>query len=193
MKNPEPGSLFNFGSSTSLCGNFWSKNVWIDDCSRSLNRSRILIFEKLPDPDPDPESKILEQERSRSLKKWLRPPLVGAQVQVTSAIKSRRHATIITSPTENPNSKRKKMVSKETRRLAESVEGLNTSLSQSADELWSCNSCKFGSKKWPKRDLKDCLSQLITSIVEIRYSQTFFLIFVKASPISHKSSLRLAQ
>jgi len=43
---------------------------WIDGCSRSLNRSRILKFEESPDPD----SKILEQERSRSLKMWLRPP-----------------------------------------------------------------------------------------------------------------------
>jgi len=38
---------------------------WTDDCSRSLKRSRILKFEKLPDPD----SKTLEQERSWSLKK----------------------------------------------------------------------------------------------------------------------------
>jgi len=30
---------------------------------------RILKFEKLPDVDPDPDSKILEQERSRSLTK----------------------------------------------------------------------------------------------------------------------------
>jgi len=46
---------------------------WIDD-RWSLNRSRILKFEKFSDPDQD--SKILEQERSRSLKKWLRPPLL---------------------------------------------------------------------------------------------------------------------
>jgi len=44
------------------------------DCSRSLNRSRIFKFEKFPDPDPD--SKVLEQERSRSLKKRLHPPLI---------------------------------------------------------------------------------------------------------------------
>jgi len=35
-----------------------------------------LKLKKLPDTDPDPDSKILEQERSRSLKKWLRPPLL---------------------------------------------------------------------------------------------------------------------
>ena len=56
-------SLFNFGSSRSLLVNFG----WIDDGSRSPNRSRILKFEKLPDPDKD--RKFLEQERSRSLKK----------------------------------------------------------------------------------------------------------------------------
>ena len=64
---PEPGSLFNFGNSRSLCGHYG----WTDDCSWSLNRRRIFKFEKLPDPD----SKILEQERCRSLNKWLRPPL----------------------------------------------------------------------------------------------------------------------
>jgi len=50
----------------------WVNYRWIDDCNRSLNRSRILKFEELPDPD----SKILEQERSQSLKKWLRSPLL---------------------------------------------------------------------------------------------------------------------
>jgi len=64
------------GSSRSLCGHFLSKTWlnyfgWIDDCSQSLNRSRILKFKRLPDPD----SKILEQEWSWSLKKWLRPAL----------------------------------------------------------------------------------------------------------------------
>ena len=48
----------------------WVNYGWIDDCSRSLNSSRILKFEKLAEPD----SKILEQERSQSLKNWLRPP-----------------------------------------------------------------------------------------------------------------------
>jgi len=43
----------------------------MDDCSRSLNRKRILKLEELPEPDPGPDLKILEQERSRSLKKWL--------------------------------------------------------------------------------------------------------------------------
>ena len=52
----------------------WVNFGWMDDGSRSLNRSRILKFGKLPDPDP--VSKILEQEQIRSLKKWLRPHLV---------------------------------------------------------------------------------------------------------------------
>ena len=42
----------------------WVNYGWIDDCSRSLNRSRILKFEKLPDPN----SNILEQERTQSEK-----------------------------------------------------------------------------------------------------------------------------
>ena len=41
-------------------------------CSRSLNKSRILKIEKFPDPDRD--SKLLEQEQSQSLKRWLLPP-----------------------------------------------------------------------------------------------------------------------
>jgi len=54
----------------------WENFGCIDDCSWSLHRSRILKFEKLLDPEPDQDSKILKQERSRRLKKWLRPPLV---------------------------------------------------------------------------------------------------------------------
>jgi len=30
----------------------WANHGWIDDCSRSLNRRRILKFERLPDLDP---------------------------------------------------------------------------------------------------------------------------------------------
>jgi len=67
--HPDPGSLFNFGRS--WCGHFLSKKTWADfgltdDGSRSLNRSLIFKFENLPEPDSD--SKILNQERSRSLK-----------------------------------------------------------------------------------------------------------------------------
>jgi len=67
-EKPDPESLFKLGSGRSLCSHFLSKTLvnfgWIDG-SRSLNRSRILKFEKFPDSDP--VSKILEQERSRSL------------------------------------------------------------------------------------------------------------------------------
>jgi len=36
------------------------KLSWNDDCSRRLNRSQILKFEKLLDPDQYPDSKILK-------------------------------------------------------------------------------------------------------------------------------------
>jgi len=75
-EKPEPESLFNFGSGRSLCGHFLSKNLVNLRLDRWLKRSRILKLKNLPDPDPDPDSKILEQERSRSLKKWLRPRLI---------------------------------------------------------------------------------------------------------------------
>jgi len=72
-RDPDPESVFNFGNGSSLHGHFLNKKIdfgWIHS-SQSLNRSRILKFKKFLDPD----SKTLEQERSRSLKKWLRPPL----------------------------------------------------------------------------------------------------------------------
>ena len=65
--------LGHFSISAVAGGDFLSKNMgklhWIDDCSRGLDRSRILKFEELLYLEPDPDSKILEQERSRSLKK----------------------------------------------------------------------------------------------------------------------------
>ena len=96
--DPEPESLFNFGSNRSLCGHFSEVCVVISevcvvisevkplaifgciDCSRSLNRSPIIKFEKFLDPD----SSILEQERSRSLKMWLRRPLLSMCLLVWS-------------------------------------------------------------------------------------------------------------
>ena len=73
FEKPGPESLFISGSSKSLRGlykcHFLSAKLLnfgcIDGC-RSLNMSRIVQFEKISDPDPD--SKILEQERRRSLK-----------------------------------------------------------------------------------------------------------------------------
>jgi len=55
-----------------LISKTWANFGWIDYTSWSLNRRQILKFETFPDPD----SKILEQERSRNLKKWLRPLLL---------------------------------------------------------------------------------------------------------------------
>ena len=43
--------------------------------SQSLNRGWVLKFENFPDLDPG--SKNLEQDRSRCLEKWLRPPLIS--------------------------------------------------------------------------------------------------------------------
>jgi len=51
-------------------------NVGCIDDYRSLNKARILKFEKIANPDPDPDSKLWEQERSLSLKMWLQQPLV---------------------------------------------------------------------------------------------------------------------
>ena len=60
---------------------------------------------------------------------------VGAQGRPKVA-KFPRHALIVTSPPENPKTKAKKnFFSISTRRLAESEEGLNSSLAQSSGEL----------------------------------------------------------
>jgi len=49
-------SHFSISAPARVCGHFLSKTgvnySWIDDCSWSLNRSRILKFEKLSNPDP---------------------------------------------------------------------------------------------------------------------------------------------
>jgi len=57
----------------------WVNFGWIDSCP-SLNRSQILKFKNLPDLGPD--LKILEQERSRSLKKWLRSILIYSRYKI---------------------------------------------------------------------------------------------------------------
>jgi len=89
-KNPTRiRSHFSISAVAGVCVVIWVNYVWIDDCSRSLNRSRILKFETLPDPDPDAAPKILEQERS--LKTWLRPPLVGSFVSIISLTAYLRH------------------------------------------------------------------------------------------------------
>jgi len=72
---------------------------------------------------------------------------IDTQGQVTSVIKWQRHAPIMTSPTENPKPKMKIFFSKSTRRLSESVKGLNSSLAQSTSELWSCKKLQTLVKK----------------------------------------------
>jgi len=71
-------SHFSISAVAGVCVVISQVKTWVNfgwnDGSRSLNRSRILKFVIFPYPDPN--SKILEQERSRSLKKWLRPPLL---------------------------------------------------------------------------------------------------------------------
>jgi len=64
-------SHFSISAIAWVCVVISEVKTWVncnDDCSRSLNRSRILKLKELTDPD----SKILEQERNWSLKKWLR-------------------------------------------------------------------------------------------------------------------------
>jgi len=78
-EKPDHQSLFIFGSSRSLYGLYKCHRLskillnfgWVSGC-QSLNRSRILKFEKNSDQD----SKILEQQRSQSLKMWFQPSLL---------------------------------------------------------------------------------------------------------------------
>ena len=60
---------------------------------------------------------------------------VAAQVQVKLAKKC-KPPPLMTSPKENTKSKSNRFFSIKTRRLPESVEGLNNSVAQSAGELW---------------------------------------------------------
>ena len=54
------------------CVKTWTNYGWIHVYSWSPNRGWILKFEKFPESD----LKILEEEWSQNLKKWLQPPLV---------------------------------------------------------------------------------------------------------------------
>jgi len=78
----------------------------------------------------------------------------GAQGQVKFAKRSRKYTVIVTSSAENHTPKTKTFFSISTRRLAESVDGLNSSLAQSTGELWRCKALQ---KKWRTRDLKGCI------------------------------------
>jgi len=69
-------SHFLFSAVARVCVVFMNVIAYVEtslnfgsfDSCQSLNRSRILKFEKISNPNPGPDSKILEQERSRSLK-----------------------------------------------------------------------------------------------------------------------------
>jgi len=60
---------------------------------------------------------------------------VGAQGKMYLP-KIQKHALIVTSPSENPKLRRTKKVLTCSLRLAETVKGLNSSLAQSAGDLW---------------------------------------------------------
>jgi len=77
---PDPGH-FSISAVVGVCMVISSVKTlenfdWIDD-NWILKRSRTLKFEKFSYPHPD--FKILKQEGSQSLKKWLRPSLQAAQ------------------------------------------------------------------------------------------------------------------
>jgi len=63
---------------------------------------------------------------------------IGAQGQVKLAKKTQEYPHLWRYPQRTPNPKRKTFFSISTTRLAESVDGLNSSLAQSAGELWRC-------------------------------------------------------
>ena len=79
---------------------------------------------------------------------------VGAQGQIKLAKKSQKHALIVTSPQKTPNPKRKNFVFSSTGRLAGSVDALNSSLAQSAGELWSWKKLQSRVKKLARAGLK---------------------------------------
>jgi len=76
-----PESLFNFGSSRSLPSHFLSENMGKFPVGSVVSRvwtgGGFSNLKKFLDPD----STILEQERSRSLKKLLRPPVPDSRQQ----------------------------------------------------------------------------------------------------------------
>jgi len=63
-------------------------------------------------------------------------PWIRAQGQAKVAKKMQKHAHLWRSPQRTPNQKQKKFFSMSTRRLGESVEGLNSSLALAASNLW---------------------------------------------------------
>ena len=63
------------------------------------------------------------------------PQWIWVQGQVKVAKKTQKHRHLWRSPQRTPNRKRKTFFSISTRRLAESVDGLDSSLTQSPGEL----------------------------------------------------------
>ena len=61
---------------------------------------------------------------------------VGAQGQVKMVKKMQKHRHLWRSPQQTPNQNQKNFFSSSTRRLAESVEGFNSSLALAAGNLW---------------------------------------------------------
>jgi len=60
-------SHLSFSAAAGVCADLTLLNFGCIDGSRSLSNFK---------NDPDPDSQILEQERSRNLKMWRRPPLI---------------------------------------------------------------------------------------------------------------------
>ena len=100
-------------------------------------------------PSKDSDDSLVSKKTQPQITCWF-----GAQGQVNSAKKSQKNAPIITSLTENTKPKTKKDIFIQTRRLAESVKGLNISLAQSAGELWSCKKLQSRAKKVAHGGLK---------------------------------------
>jgi len=75
---------------------------------------------------------------------------IGAQSQVNSA-KNGKTPPLVTSPTDNHKAKTEFFFSIGTKRLPESVEGLNSSLALAAGEFWPK---KYRPLSWPARALK---------------------------------------
>ena len=94
---PDPESPYIFGSCNKEKEIRFRQGVTFGyrDGFRILNRNRILKFEKTSDPD----SKISEQERSRSLKMWLRRPRVARSVLVRHRIESYPNSKMISTST----------------------------------------------------------------------------------------------
>jgi len=84
---------------------------------------------------------------------------VKAQGQVKVAKKMQKHPHLWRSLQQMPNQKQKIFFSMSTRTLAESIEGLNSSLALAAGDLWSKNGRPIAVVKGLKAE--KCLSNLL--------------------------------